>query len=109
MTPEELLEKLARCAAPKGYYLHADRDHCLGTAESLLANKERYGYMCCPCRLACNDRKTDSDIICPCVYRDEDIREYGACMCSFYVSEEHKDDPDFFPEVEERRDPSRGL
>ena len=38
MTPEELLEKLAKCAAPKGYYLHADREHCLGTAESLLAN-----------------------------------------------------------------------
>ena len=52
MTPEQLLEHLARSAATKGYYLHADHDHCLGTAESLLANKERYGYMCCPCRLA---------------------------------------------------------
>ena len=43
MTPEELLEKLAKAAAVKGYHLHADRDFCLGTAESLLANKERYG------------------------------------------------------------------
>ena len=109
MTPEELLEKLAKAAAVKGYHLHADRDFCLGTAESLIANKERYGYMCCPCRLACGDKKTDSDIICPCVYRDDDIAEHGACMCSFYVSEEHKDDLDFFPEVDERRDPSRGI
>ncbi|WP_077073724.1 ferredoxin-thioredoxin reductase catalytic domain-containing protein [Mailhella massiliensis] len=109
MTPEQLLDCLAKGAAAKGYYLHADHEHCLGTAESLLANKERYGYMCCPCRLACSDRQQDSDIICPCVYRDADIAEYGACFCSFYVSEEHKDDPDFFPEVEERRDPSRGL
>lgn len=109
MTPEQLLEHLAKAAAAKGLYLHADHDHCLGTAESLLANKERYGYMCCPCRLACSDKQQDSDIICPCIYRDADIAEYGACFCSFYVSEEHKDDPDFFPEVEERRDPSRGL
>ena len=62
MTPEELLEKLAKAAALKGYYLHADRDFCIGTAESLIANKERYGYMCCPCRLACGDKKADSDI-----------------------------------------------
>ena len=109
MLPEELLEKLEKAASIKGYCLHADREHCLGTAESLLINKERYGYMCCPCRLACNDAKVDSDITCPCDYRDQDIAEYGACFCSFYVSKEHGDDPDFFPEVDERRDPSRGL
>ena len=44
MTPEQLLDCLAKGAAAKGYYLHADHEHCLGTAESLLANKERYGY-----------------------------------------------------------------
>ena len=109
MTPEQLLECLAKAAEQKGYFLHADREHCLGTAESLLANKQRYGYMCCPCRLACSDKQQDNDIICPCTYRDADIEEYGACFCSFYVSKEHKDDPDFFPEVEERRDPSRGV
>ena len=109
MTPEKLLEVLARTAASMGYYLHANREHCLATAESLLSNKERYGYMCCPCRLACENPQTDRDIICPCEYRDADIAEYGACYCSFYVSEEHKDDPLFFPEVEERRDPERGA
>ena len=62
MTPEELLEKLAKAAAIKGYHLHADHEFCLGTAESLIANKERYGYMCCPCRLACDDKKVDSEI-----------------------------------------------
>ena len=36
MTPEQLLEHLAKGAESKGYYLHADHDHCLGTAESLL-------------------------------------------------------------------------
>lgn len=102
MLPEELLEKLAKAAAKKGYYLHADREHCLETAESLLYNQKKYGYRCCPCRLACSDVKKDAAIVCPCVYRDADIAEYGACFCSFYVSEEHKDDMDFYPEVEER-------
>ena len=69
---------IRKAAAAKGYCLHANREHCLATAESLLANKERYGYMCCPCRLACEDAKADRDIICPCTYRDADIAEYGA-------------------------------
>jgi ferredoxin-thioredoxin reductase catalytic subunit len=34
----------------------------------LLVNKERYGYMCCPCRLAAGNREKDADIICPCQY-----------------------------------------
>lgn len=109
MTPEQLLDILAKNALAKGYYLHANHEHCLSTAESLLINKKRYGYMCCPCRLACLDKQKDSDISCPCAYRDADIAQYGACFCCFYVSKEHKDDPYFFPEVEERRDPSRGI
>ncbi len=109
MEPDKLLEMLGRAAAKKGYCLHADREHCLGTAEGLIANRERYGYMCCPCRLASEDKETDRDIICPCQYRDADIAEYGACYCSFYVSQEHRDDPDFFPDIPERRDPDRGV
>ena len=37
MTPEKLLEALGKAAAAKGYCLHANREHCLATAESLLA------------------------------------------------------------------------
>ena len=77
MTPQSLLKVLKATAEQKGYFLHADEEHCLATAEGLLENKERYGYLCCPCRLA-TSRDKDRDIICPCAYRDEDIREYGA-------------------------------
>ena len=47
----------------------------------------------------------DKDIICPCIYRDADIHEYGACFCTLFVDAEHRDDPDFFPDVDERRPP----
>ncbi len=103
MTPKELLESLKAEAKSKGFYLHADAEHCLHTAESLIENKARYGYYCCPCRLAKDDAKLDSDIICPCNYRALDIKKDGACLCVFFVAEEYKDDVDFFPEVEEKR------
>ena len=60
--------------------------------EGLLTNKERYGYMCCPCRLASGDRMADRDIICPCDYREPDVAEYGACYCALYVTKEWNED-----------------
>lgn len=107
MTPEALLEALRASEEPKGYYLHADAEHCLETAESLLDNQKRYGYLCCPCRLACDNKEKDTDIVCPCEYRDADVEEYGACFCTLFVSEAHRDDPDFYPDVDERRPPEK--
>ena len=54
--------------------------------QALLTNKERYGYMACPCRLASGDRDNDKDILCPCDYRAPDVEEFGSCYCSLYVS-----------------------
>ena len=76
---EELYERLKRVNEAKGYYFNKNQELAMGLLEGLLTNKERYGYMCCPCRLASGDREWDRDIICPCAYRDEDIREYGRC------------------------------
>jgi ferredoxin-thioredoxin reductase catalytic subunit len=42
--------------------------------------------MCCPCRLALGDKEKDRDIICPCVYREADVEEFGSCYCNLYVS-----------------------
>ena len=58
MTPQSLLKVLKATAEQKGYFLHADEEHCLATAESLLENKQRYGYLCCPCRLATSLTRT---------------------------------------------------
>jgi len=44
--------------------------------------------MSCPCRLASGDREKDKDIMCPCIYREADVKEYGSCYCQLYVSKE---------------------
>lgn len=86
MTPEGLYELLSRYAATQGIELNADKPYVLDIMEGLLANERRYGYRSCPCRLAAGSRERDSDIICPCVYRDPDIADYGSCFCGLYVS-----------------------
>jgi len=87
MTPRELYETLKKTQEPKGYYFNQDMERTMELMEALLANKERYGYMCCPCRLSSGDRGKDADIICPCAYREADVAEFGSCYCNLYVSQ----------------------
>lgn len=86
MNAQNLYEQLRKIQEPKGYYFNRDKTLVMELMEGLLANKNRYGYMCCPCRLASGDREKDKDIICPCAYREEDVRQYGSCYCALYVS-----------------------
>lgn len=88
MTPEELYEMLKKAQEPKGYFFNKNKEWVLTILKDLLINKERYGYMCCPCRLAAGDREKDRDIMCPCVYREADVKEYGSCYCNLYVSKD---------------------
>ena len=85
---EKLYETLRKIQEPKGYYFNKDKLKVFELLEALLLNRQRYGYMACPCRLAANDRERDKDIICPCVYRTPDVEEYGSCYCNLYVSQE---------------------
>jgi ferredoxin-thioredoxin reductase catalytic subunit len=91
MKVEELYDILKKAQEPKGFYFNKDKSRVLQLLDGLLTNKERYGYMCCPCRLAGPDREWDQDIICPCVYRDPDVAEYGSCYCNLYVSRKWND------------------
>lgn len=88
MTKEEFFEKMGKIQEAKGYYFSNDKEKVMELIESLLINKERYGYMSCPCRLSQEDRDRDRDIICPCVYREPDVEEFGSCFCNLYVSKE---------------------
>jgi len=105
MNAEKLYEMLKKAQEPKGYHFNADMGMTMPLLENLMVNKERYGYMVCPCRLASGEYDLDRDIICPCEYREPDVAEYGSCYCGLYVSKdwnegkvERKDVPERRPE-----------
>ena len=79
MNAEQLYEMLRKVQEPKGYFFNREREKVFELLDGLLINRERYGYMSCPCRLASGNRDWDRDIICPCIYREEDLRAYGRC------------------------------
>jgi ferredoxin-thioredoxin reductase catalytic subunit len=105
-SPEEVESfrlQLDREAEEMGYHLNSDLDFTRNLVRGLLVNEGRYGYHSCPCRLASGERDDDLDIICPCDYRDQDLKDYGACYCALYVSDEVlSGDRDLSP-VPERR------
>ena len=107
MTVAELYEMLKKVQEPKGYYFNNDKDRVSDILSDLLVNKERYGYMSCPCRLAFGNREKDRDIICPCYYREEDVKEYGSCYCNLYVSREWNEGKIEKKYVPERRPPEK--
>ena len=98
---DDLYERLRAVQEPKGYVFNRDRERTFDRLRGLLTNRNRYGYMACPCRLASGNREKDADILCPCVYREADVAEYGACYCQLYVSRnwnEATTHPEYIPE-----------
>jgi ferredoxin-thioredoxin reductase catalytic chain len=107
MDAEKLFEILRKVQEPKGYYFNKDRPYVLELLSALTLNKDRYGYMACPCRLASGDRDTDRDILCPCVYREPDVKEFGSCYCGLYVSKEWNEGKVEEAYIPERRPPEK--
>lgn len=107
MNAQELFEMLRKVQEPKGFFFNNDRERVFDLLEGLLANKERYGYMVCPCRLAAGDRDADRDIICPCAYREPDVAEFGSCYCNLYVSEAWNQGEISEEYIPERRPPEK--
>jgi len=103
MTPDKLYDILSKYAVSQGIRLNKDRPFVMDILQGLLINETRYGYRSCPCRLAWGVKEKDTDIICPCVYRDPDIKEYGSCYCELYVSSDWNEGSREHKQVPERR------
>jgi ferredoxin-thioredoxin reductase catalytic subunit/rubredoxin len=95
------LAKLAADADSGGYTLNADVEFCRSLAAGLVTNSERYGIEACPCRIVLGPKEENTDIVCPCDYRDDDLSEYGACFCALYVTDRY----DGNRQIPERRPP----
>jgi ferredoxin-thioredoxin reductase catalytic subunit len=107
MKVEQLYEQLKRIQEPRGFFFNKDKKLVFELLEGLIANKERYGYMACPCRLASSDKDHDKDIVCPCVYRAPDVSEFGSCYCNLYVAAEWNEGKTEKQYVPERRPPEK--
>ena len=93
-TKEGMREYINNICKINGYIVNKDEITYNDLVEGLVENKKNYGYQSCPCRLATGKKELDRDLICPCDYAPEDIKEFGACYCNLYLR------PDFYDTVE---------
>ena len=107
MDAKQLYEMLKKVQEPKGYFFNTESARVFDLLNALITNKERYGYMACPCRLADGDKEADKDIICPCVYREPDVEEFGSCYCNLYVTKDWNEGKISHEYVPERRPPEK--
>ncbi len=100
---DDLFERLQNINEKKGYYFNSNKEQTYELLRGLLTNKDRYGYMACPCRLSSGERDRDRDIFCPCEYREPDVQEFGSCYCGLYVSKQWNENTIEHVDVPERR------
>ena len=62
---DRLMQDLAEEAEAGGYHLNPDEGFTRDLVRGLVANRERYGYISCPCRLASGDREDDLPLMMP--------------------------------------------
>jgi len=106
---ETYQETLRKHAESRGLIMNPDQATVRPLLEGLLANGERYRLRTCPCRPAVGDIENDRDIVCPCVYAEADVTEYGACYCWLFVSPEWIEGSIPHRRVPERRPPEKTL
>lgn len=82
---EKLIKESEEYAKKNGYKLNPNRMIVEGVVRGLLARKENFGEIYCPCRKVTGNKEEDKKIICPCIYHDSEIEKDGHCFCNLFV------------------------
>lgn len=65
--------------------LNSNKKIVEGIENGLKRNEEKYGKRYCPCRRVTGNETEDTKIICPCIYREQEIEKDGKCLCGLFV------------------------
>ncbi|MBP2133926.1 ferredoxin-thioredoxin reductase catalytic subunit [Methanomicrobium sp. W14] len=71
-------------AEENNWKLNPDEKQLSSVLKGLARNKVRLGERYCPCRLRSGDPEKDKEIICPCIYHKDEIKDDGNCHCRLF-------------------------
>jgi len=86
----EMREQVEAYCRESGYRLNPDSDTVERIIRGLARRKQKTGEAYCPCRVATGDPEKDKDIICPCIYHQQEIAADGICHCFLFCSPEYE-------------------
>lgn len=82
----EILAWARRYAKERGWILNQDIRQLDVVIRGLARNETRFGARYCPCRIRSNDPARDREIICPCIFHEQEIAEDGHCHCNLFFA-----------------------
>ena len=82
---DKFIEEYREYAEKQGISLNSNEKMVEAIVGGLLNREEKFGQKYCPCRKITGNREEDKKIICPCVYRHQEIKEQGRCLCGLFV------------------------
>ena len=76
-------------ATSHGWKVNPNENQLGAVIKGLARNTTRFGEKYCPCRMRTGDAEKDAEIICPCIYHEDEIKNDGYCHCRlFFGSDE---------------------
>ena len=85
---EEILAWARDYAASHGWMLNPNEKQLGAVIKGLARNTLKFGDQYCPCRMRTGDVEKDKEIICPCIYHEDEVRDDGHCHCHLYFANE---------------------
>jgi ferredoxin-thioredoxin reductase catalytic subunit len=81
---QELRKSAEEYAQEKGLKLNPNKDIVDNIIKGLLAKKQKFGKIYCPCRANTGNKEKDAEIVCPCVFHRGEIELQGHCICNLF-------------------------
>jgi ferredoxin-thioredoxin reductase catalytic chain len=78
-------------AESRGWKLNTDERQFRAVIKGLARNTLRHGERYCPCRIRSGDPEEDREIICPCIYHEDEITGEGHCHCNLFFQSDEED------------------
>jgi ferredoxin-thioredoxin reductase catalytic chain len=83
----KILEWAKSYANERGWKLNPDKKQLGAVIRGLARNWLKHGEKYCPCRVRSGDAQIDREIICPCIYHEDEVNNGGQCHCRLFFRE----------------------
>jgi len=81
---QKLIDEYQKYADSKGFKLNPNEKALRAVVTAILKKQKKDGANYCPCRLLTGDLEKDKEIVCPCVFHEEEVKTLGHCLCRLF-------------------------
>ena len=83
---EDILLWAQDYAFSHGWMVNPNEKQLGAVIKGLARNTLKLGEQFCPCRMRIGDPEKDKEIICPCIYHEDEVKNDGHCHCHLFFA-----------------------